>query len=161
MRPMRSLKWIALFSLLVAAMACSEEPTYCGSPNFTEDTGTYRQQIELTREQFEKRIADYRNPRLGLRFSLDDSGIYTSNHFYYDGQDRVWPWSDHQERLYFQVFYKKDPETSKNVHIIIIGHSQERISKEGPWEKTRHFCRAEPYFMRIAEDIHDHLAGRP
>lgn len=161
MHPMRPLKWIAVFSLLAATLACSEDPPYCGSPNFTDTSGTYRKRIELTRSQFEKRIADYRAPRFGLRFSLDDDLGYTSNHYYYDGRERVWPLSDHEERLYFQVFYKNDPEAPKKAAVTVIGHAQERKGEDGDWEKTKHFCRAEPHFMRIAEDIHDHLAGRP
>jgi len=158
---MRSLKWIAVFSLLAATLACSEDPPYCGSPNFTDTSGTYRKRIELTRAQFEKRIADYRDPRFGLRFSLNDDLGYTSNHYYYDGRERVWPVSDHEERLYFQVFYKNDPEAPKMAAVTVIGHAQERKGKDGDWEKTKHFRRAEPPFMRIAENIHDHLAGRP
>ncbi len=161
MHPLRSLKWIAVFSLLAAAMACSEDHPYCGSPNFTNASGTYRKRVELTRSQFEKRIADYRDPRFGIRFSLDDGKGYTSNHYYYDGRERVWPVSDHEERLYFQVRYTNDPEAPKKSTVTVIGRAQERKGEDGDWEKTEHFCRAEPHFMRIAEDIHDHLAGRP
>ncbi len=158
---MRSLKWMAVFGFLATALACSEESPYCGSPNFTDASGTYRKQIALTTTQFKKRIADYRNPRLGLWFSLDDDRVYSSNHFYYNGRDRTWPISDHQERLYFQVFHNSDPEAPEEARVTVIGHAQERRGNDGEWEKTRHFCRAEPHFMRIAENIHNHLAGRP